>query len=297
MLANVEAQIIVREEQGWGLVLFEAVLKSLVKQVGRIVIVDNECDEAVRDMYHSIVPRDRLSVAHEKGRHSYSYLRNKGLAISSSQHEWVLFVDSDELYCDGIFEEAKPYLQKAVGFVAVPLNYLSVAPCFLNTFFTQKHRYSGTTGFWRKVPGGRFSGSVHEQCPPRQNGEVFLSTPCIHFWTTPQWQKMLKSLRYQYLEKKNFKVLEQFYNQDPDMTPNNWDWQRMHPYLVPYSGPWYGLTDFVKQHGGTKESWTTYLEAVEDYSFWCWWQQQYREKGSWIDTFEVAYEKFFSTRT
>jgi len=288
---NIEAQIIAKESYGLGASFFDACLRGIVNRVAHIIIVDNGCDEQARHVYQEAIPKEKLTTVEAAGDYTFSELRNLGIDKTRNDCEAIVHLDCDEVFCEQTFDEAVHALER-FNTLYVPITHLTVAPCILDTQMARAFPVKGTTIFRKKVGDLHFKGDVHEGA--RLPGPVgALHTPFVHLgYIRPQWQIYLRILRYDLLQFGNLERDKQVWIKSPQSTPNTH--YEGKDGLLEYYGPWYSFTPVAERYGTTKGNWFAYIESVEDYSFWEWWQQLAKEKGNWQDTLEIAVRKYYN---
>ena len=287
-MINIECQMIVRRERGFGEKMFAACLKEIYAD--KFVIVDNDCVDVVKDIYNTLIPKDKLTVVEISGRHPFDDLRNAGMDKTNSDCDWACFVDSDELFGKELFDEAREAAEQGANTCNVALSHLCVAPCLIDSSIHHFH-----PRFFKKLPGAKFSGKLHEG-PAHVGPTKMLKTHQIHFgYCFPQWSIFLRWVWYNFLQDGHLDGLKLFLMENPTKTPGNF--MQHSKSLKEYTGPWRALTPLVKKYGLTQTGWFTYLESVEDYSLWERWQNLAQDKGNWMDTLDIMLEFVYGVKS
>jgi glycosyltransferase involved in cell wall biosynthesis/GT2 family glycosyltransferase len=287
---RISVHIIAQERDPFGADLLGSCLDSLEGYADQIVLVDNglgpEAEEVVRAR-QSMLPItlvDARSVVND-----FAELRNRALAATEPGMTHIHKIDSDEVYLPGGLEEMK-------GLVADPtIDQLNVALVHFMIDPMHVESVQRKEVLFRRSDRLAWQGPVHEHIaglPGRR--AVDAQAAFLHFgYCRPQWQTMLKWLRYSLLQGGSLAHYQmEFFDgvrrpwfrdgRTPDtiLDPRRSHLQPFRDAYPPSVRPW--LESFAK----SGLPWRTWVNQRAGSATWDAWRRLHREKGSWEDTLE-----------
>ncbi len=287
---RISAHIIAQERDPFGADLLASCLDSLEGYADQIVLVDNglcpEAEEVVRAR-RSMLPItmvDARSVVND-----FAELRNRALAATAPGMTHIHKIDSDEVYVPASLEQLRELVaDPSLDQVNATLIHFMIDP-------TRVESVQSKEVLFRRDDALAWQGAVHERIGGVPGRRAVNGPGCfLHFgYCRPQWQTMLKWLRYTLLQGGSLSHYQVEFidgvrrpwfrdGRTPDtiLEPRRSRLQSFGEAYPPSVRPW--LESFAK----SGRPWREWVNRRAGSRLWEEWQELQKSKGSWEDTLE-----------
>lgn len=289
---RVGVNIIAQEGDAFGADLLASCLDSLEGYADQIVIVDNGLGVAAKDVV--MTRRDRLPLTVVDARDvsgDFSELRNRALAATDERMTHIHKVDTDEVYLPGTLAQLKRLLaDPSIDQVNATLIHFMIDPTLVESV-------QAKTVVFRRDAGLAWTGPVHERMKGPPQGGIVDGPGCfLHFgYCRPQWQTMLKWLRYARLQGGSLSHYQYEYidgvrrpwfrdGRTPDtiLEPRR---NRLQAYKDPYPP---SVRTWLEAFAASGLPWRTWVDLRVGGGMWQTWQNLRQKSGNWEDTLAEA---------
>ena len=288
--ARVSVHVIAQERDRFGADLLGSCLDALAGYADQIVLVDNGLGPDAEDVVKTRSRYLPLNVVNAREvTNDFAELRNRALAVTDPGMTHIHKIDSDEVYLPGSLNELKELLSTSGNHhFSATLVHFMIEPTLVESSQSKDV-------IFRHEQSLAWEGAVHEKMGGATSGRS-ANSPArfLHFgYCRPQWQTMLKWLRYASLQSCDFShfqyelidgVRRPWFRdgRTPDtiLEPRR---HRLEHYKDPYPvsvRPW--LEEFAR----SGQTWREWVGSRVGNGPWDEWQALFHDVGCWEGTLD-----------